>query len=122
MRALAALNRLGVERPVRESHRRAESVLVHPLLRRSSELLTQAAAVAELVLDYGHPRGDIIIDSLPYFDAIVYSDDLPYIAVEAKRSPEELKRMLVLMRSLSNHPWEHRRVGELSNSEQKYQG
>jgi len=62
------------------------------------EFLLQAGIIAELILDHGWSPDCIAIDDGP-FDAVVYREGEPWIAVEVKETLRLLDSMLLKMKS-----------------------
>ena len=83
------------------------------------EWLTHASLPAVLHFDLGYPRYNIALD-VDAFDALAFStQNQPVIAVEAKKTVEELKKTVDEMTGLVQQPFKLRRAPRLSNSEQK---
>lgn len=80
------------------------------------ELLMQAGIIAELILGHGWPLDCIAIDDGP-FDAVVYREGEPWIAVEAKETRPLLDSMLSEMTSWEAKPG----LVESSNARRKAQ-
>jgi hypothetical protein len=99
-----------LERPNKEINR----------VRLWREWLTHAAATASLHLDYGYPLHDIALD-VDAFDVLVYSPfNQPHVAVEVKKTAEELDAMLTEMLTLEWQGWELEYNSRSSNAAQKF--